>query len=207
MYTLYYAPVTAAFAPHAVLEELGLDYALAPVDISRDKPRDPAYLALNPNGWVPTLVDENGPMHEAAAIVIYLADKHGATELAPSATDPDRGSFLKWLIYMADTLQVAYQMHFYPERHSTDPAAIPAIQAKAAERLETVWGRLEAALDPGPYLLGSRYSACDIYLYMLATWHPEGEAFLARVPRIAACVDLVTRRPAIRRVMTAHGLE
>ncbi|MFQ5785370.1 MAG: glutathione S-transferase family protein [Alphaproteobacteria bacterium] len=206
MYRLYYAPVTAAMAPTGALEEIGADYELVPVDISKDKPRDPEYLELNPNGWVPTLVDENGPIYEAAAIMIYLADKHPDARLAPPIGDPLRGKYLQWLVYMADTLQVAYQMHYYPERHSTDAAGIPAIEAMARERLARTWEKIDAALDPGPYMLGRRFSGCDIYVYMLTTWHPEGDGFLAGCPNVARCVDLVTARPAVRRMMKAHGL-
>ena len=59
MYELYYAPGTAAFAPQMVMEEIGAEYRLVETDISRDKPRDPEFLKLNPNGWVPVLVDED----------------------------------------------------------------------------------------------------------------------------------------------------
>ena len=205
MYTLYYAPGTAAMAPNGVLEEIGADYDLVAVDISRDKPRDPDFLAINPNGCVPALSDEHGSIYEAAAITIYLADKHAHAGLAPAIDDRLRGKYLQWLVYMADTLQIAYQMHYYPERHSTDASGIPAVQAKAAERLAMVWGRIEDAFEPGPYLLGERYSACDIYVYMLATWHPEKAGLLERCPRMARCCELVAARPAIRRMMEIHG--
>ncbi len=148
MYTLYYAPGTAAMAPHAALEEIGADYKLVPTEVAKDKPRDPALLELNPNGWVPVLIDENGPIHESAAIMMYLAERHPEAGLAPSSGDPTRGRYLQWLVYMADTLQIAYQMHYYPERHSTDPDDVPCVQAKAAERLARVWGYIDAALDP-----------------------------------------------------------
>ncbi len=206
MYRLYYAPGSSSVAPQAALEEIGADYELVAVDLSRDKPRDPEYLALNPNGWVPTLVDENGPVYEAAAIMIYLADRHPEAGLAPPPGDAARGRYFQWLVYMADTLQVAYQMHYLPHRHSTDPDHIPAIRAKGAERLAKVWGIIEAAMEPGPYLLGERFSGCDLYAYMLTNWHPDKPRLFEACPRLARCVDLVTRRPAVRRMMEANGL-
>lgn len=205
MYTLYYAPGTSAMAPNGVLEEIGADYDLVAVDISRDKPRDPDFLAINPNGCVPALSDEHGSIYEAAAITIYLADKHAHAGLAPAIDDRLRGKYLQWLVYMADTLQIAYQMHYYPERHSTDPADVPSVQAKAAERLDRVWGYIDAALDPGPYLLGERFSGCDIYVYMLSTWHPDEIGLLARCKHVARCADLVVGRPAVQRIQEAHG--
>ncbi len=206
MYKLYSAPGSAAMAPTAALEEIGATYELVPVDISTERPRDPEYLKLNPNGCVPTLVDENGAIYEAAAIMIYLADKHPEAGLAPPVGDPARGRYLQWLVYMADTLQTAYQMHYYPERHSTAPGDMPRVQAKAAERLASTWAKLDAALDPGPYLLGERFSGCDIYVYMLTTWHPDGNSFLESCAGVARLVELVTQRPAVRRMMKAHGM-
>ncbi len=206
MYKLYSAPGSAAMAPTAALEEIGAAYELVPVDISMERPRDPEYLELNPNGWVPTLVDENGAMYESAAIMIYLADKHPEAGLAPPAGDGLRGRYLQWLVYMADTLQIAFQMHYYPERHSTEPGDMARVQAKAAERLASTWAKIDVALDPGPYMLGERFSGCDIYVYMLTTWHPDGSGFLETCPNVARLVDLVTQRPAVRRMMQAHGI-
>ena len=206
MYELYYAPGTAAFAPQMALEEIGADYRLIETDISTDKPRDPEFLKLNPNGWVPVLVDGDLVLHEAAAIVMYLADKHPEAVLAPSPGDSLRGRYFQWLVYMADCLQVAYQMNYYPERHSMNQAHIPDIVAKGRERLARVWGYVDGALDPGPYLLGDMFSACDLYVYMLTTWHPEGDSFLERVPNVVRCIERVIQRPAVRRAMKSHNL-
>ena len=70
MYKLYYAPGTAAFAPQMALEEIGAEYELIETEVSPDKPRDPWFLELNPNGWVPGLVDGDLVLHGAAAIVM-----------------------------------------------------------------------------------------------------------------------------------------
>ena len=206
MYKLYYAPGTAAFAPQMALEEIGAEYELIETEVSPDKPRDPWFLELNPNGWVPVLVGGGLVLHEAAAIVMYLADKHPEAGLAPAPGEPARGRYYQWLVYMADCLQVAYQMNYYPERHSTEAAHVPSIVEKARLRLARVWGYLDAALEPGPYLLGDVFSACDLYVYMLTTWHPEGDAFLDSVPNVVRCNALVTQRPAVRRAMKSHGL-
>ena len=205
MYKLFYAPGTAAFAPHIMLEEVGAAYELVEVDVSKTQPRDPEFLKLNPNGWVPVLAHGDMVMHESAAIVMYLCDRHPETGLAPLPGDPLRGRFYQWLLYFSDTLQIAYQMTFYPERHSTDPGHIPAVIDKARERLDRVWGYIDESLDSEPYLLGENISACDLYAYMLATWHPMGEAaFLATVPNVARVVARVTERPAVKRAMAIH---
>ena len=206
MYTLYWAPGSAAFAPHVLLEEIGAPYRLEGVDISRDKPRDPAYLRLNPNGAVPTLVLDGHVIYEAAAICMWLNDRHPEAGMAPSPSDPARGRYYQWLVYMADTLQPAFQTHYYPERFCKDPTAHPAVKARAAERLAEIWKRIDAALDPGPWLLGDRLSICDHYVAMLSTWlapeHKERVVF-QRVLRLA---ERLKERPAFRRTLERHGM-
>jgi glutathione S-transferase len=63
---------------------------------------------------------------------------------------------------------------------------------------------LNEALDPGPYLLGESFSAVDVYLWMLTTWHPEPERMLAENPRVKELVERVQARPAVARVWSEH---
>src|SRR5688572_14622587 len=92
MYRLYWAPGSAAMAPHAMLEEIGVPYELWPVDL--EAPRPPDYFKLNPNGKVPTLVAKDGQaIYESAAICLYLADRHPEAGLAPALDDPLRGLY------------------------------------------------------------------------------------------------------------------
>src|SRR5262245_21321145 len=119
MYTLFYSPGSASMAPHAMLEETGAKYTLRPVDISADKPSDPASLKLSPRGRVPTLAVEGGePIYESAAILMYLADRHPEAKLAPAVTDPLRGPYYQWLTHMTNTLQEANLQYFYPDRNT-----------------------------------------------------------------------------------------
>ncbi len=207
MYTLYWAPGTAAFAPQAVLEEAGAPYALEPVDLRADAHRTAAYLALNPNGAIPVLCYDDCVLFETAAIVLALVDRHPEAGLAPAAGDPERAIFYKWLAFMSNTLQPAYKRSYYPERFSTDPADAGRIREKADADIDGHWDVLEEALiaGGGPFLLGSRYSAADIYLYMLATWYRPTATLYARCPAVAECVAAVRERPAIARIRASHG--
>ena len=207
MYTLYWAPGTAAFAPQAVLEEIGAPYTLEPVDLAAGAHRAAAYLALNPNGLVPVLLDGDRVLYEAAAIVLALVDRHPEAGLAPPVDDPDRAIFYKWLVFMAGTLQAAYKRSYYPERFSTDPGDAGRVKTRADADIDDHWAVLEDALlaSGGPFLLGGRYSAADIYLYMLATWYRPPAALHAGRPAIAECVAAVRTRPAVARIRAAHG--
>jgi glutathione S-transferase len=104
---LYWRPGTSALAPHAALAEIGVPYEL--IRIERDTAQtDPAYLALNPLGVVPTLIDGDLVITESAAILLYLADRYPEAELIPTKLIPaERAQFYRWLIFMTNTLQTA----------------------------------------------------------------------------------------------------
>jgi len=200
VYTLFHAPRSAALVVQTLLETIGAPYTLHPVDISMDVPRDPELLRINPNGWVPALVYEGGTMYEAAAITLFLCDRHPDAHLAPAPDAALRGRFLQWLVYMAGTLQPAYQMAYYPFRFVSREQDYGSVRARAASRLEEIWQIIDDSLGPGPWILGERFSACDAYLYMLSTWLLEEHAPMSAFPNAARCVDRVAARPEVARV-------
>ncbi len=200
MYTLYHAVGTASFAPCMVLAEAGLPHQVVEIDISAGEHRTPEYLALNPAGKVPALRLPDGTvLTEASAICLYLADQHQLEEVAPDCRDADRPLFLKSLLYLATAVQDHYKRYYYPHRYSEDPSAADGIRERALalveESLQVVDQHLQ---ENGPYHLGSRNSAADIYLLMLVTWHPQQDELKNRLPGVAACCDRVAQRPAIR---------
>ena len=198
MYRLYYAPRSAALGVWVVLEKIGAPYELVEVDIYSDTPRDPEFLRINPNGWVPALVYDGGAMYEAAAITIFLCDRHPETRLAPAPDD------LQWLVYRAGTLQPAYQSFYYSFRFASREEDYSSVRARAGTRLAEIWQILDDALDDadgdGPWLLGDRFSACDIYLYMLSTWLADEHTPISAFPNVARCVDAVSGMPEVARV-------
>jgi glutathione S-transferase len=208
MYTLFYSPGSASMAPHALLEEIGAKYALRRVDISSDKPRDPEYLKLNPLGRVPTLSIAGGEtIYESVAITMYLADRHPEAKLAPAVTDPLRAPYYQWLAHLTNTLQEAYLLYFYPDRNTTRPEQAPGIKDKALTRIDGVWSNLDQALGRrGPYLLGERCSAADIYMHMLYTWYEPPGGLATRFANVKRCMDLVAERPAVKRMLQQNDM-
>lgn len=200
MYKLYHAPRSAALGVWVLLEMIGAPYELEEIDIYSDEPRDPEFLRINPNGWVPALVYDGGAMYEAAAITIFLCDRHPEAALAPPADDALRGPFLQWLVYMAGTLQPAYQSFYYSFRFASREEDYPSVRARAGTRLAEIWQILDDALDPGPWMLGDRFSACDVYLYMLSTWLADEHTPISAFPNVARCVDAVSTIPEVARV-------
>lgn len=201
-YQLYYAPGSAAMGVRVLLEEIGAEYELIDSTIDRSKPRSEGQLAVNPNGWVPVLVWDEGAMYECAAITIFLCDRHPEAGLSPDPDTPQRALFLQTLVYFSNSVQNAFQLNYYPDRFADTPEDEPSAQRRGIRRLRETWQVINDQIGDNEWLLGDQFSAADIYLFMLTTWintqrgQPQMDEF-ANVKRIA---DKVMQRPSVRKV-------
>ncbi|MFC3551739.1 glutathione S-transferase family protein [Lysobacter cavernae] len=205
MYSLYYSPGAASLVVHWLLIELGVPHELRLVDTQAKQQKSPEYLALNPNGVVPTLVADGQPLYEAAALVLHLADRHAASGLAPAVDDPQRGEYLQWVLNLANTLQSPLRLWWYPQ--DLDAAPPEAVLDGARKRIEATWERLDAHLAArGPYLLGERPSAADFYLTMLMRWTRNMPRPGHDWPHLAALAQRMKQRPSFKALYEREGL-
>ena len=192
-YQLFYAPGSAAMGTRVMLEEIGAPYELIESTIDMVKPRPPEQLAINPNGWIPVLKWEDSAMYECAAITVFLCDRHPEAGLAPALDDPTRGLYLQTLVYFSNSVQNAFQLNYYPDRFADTPEDEPSAQKRGIRRLRETWGIVNDQIGDNRWMLGERFSALDIYLFMLTTWlrpsrgHPAVSEF-PNVERIARSV-------------------
>ena len=110
MYALYYSPGAASMVVHWLLIELGVPHELRLVDTKAGQQNSPGYLALNPNGVVPTLVDGGTPRFECSALTMMLADRHPAAGFAPAPEDPLRPQYLQWMFHLANAVQPLFRI-------------------------------------------------------------------------------------------------
>jgi glutathione S-transferase len=208
MYTLFWAPSTAAMAPHAALEEIGAPHKPVQVDIKSGEHRRPEYLKLNPKGRVPVLVDGAHVFTESAAILMHLADHHPEAALAPMLSMPERGRYYQWLLYFSNTVQAAMSEYFHPDWYLDDPAQRAALKASAERRMGAMFAYIDDELGKGdgPYVLGRNFRAPDLFLLMLARWSRWFDKPAYLYPNIKRCTDLVKARPSVQRMMAAQGL-
>lgn len=184
-------------APHAALAEIGAEYEL--VRIEREQAQaDPAYLALNPLGVVPTLVDGELVLTESAAIMLHLADRFPEARLAPA----DRAPHYRWLVFMTNTLQTAMLRVFYPERYGTD-----GVHPRAVADAQRCFDLLERALDGREWLAGDHRTAADLYLFMLTRWGRNIEPRAWDRPGLRAHFLRTLELEGVRRMMAEQGLE
>jgi glutathione S-transferase len=208
MYQLHYFPSNANAAPHMVLEELGQKYDLVLVDRAKNGQKSKDYLNINPNGRIPTLVDGDLVMFEAAAIVLHLVDQHPEAGLAPKIGTPDRAKFYQWMTFLTNSLQEELMIWQYPDRLTgTDVAATEVVKRGAEQRAGAYLDVIEQHLKSnGPLFLGQTLSAADFYLVMLARWaRPMANPPRSR-PNVANLLDKVSALPAVRRAYEREGV-
>ena len=202
MYKLFYALKSASMGVRAMLEEIGAPYELIETTLDMNKPRPPEQLAVNPNGWVPVLLWEGGSMYECAAITVYLCDRHPEARLAPTADDPARALYLQTLVYFSNSVQNAFQLTYYPDRFVDTLADEPSAQRRGVRRLRETWKVIDNQIGDNQWLLGDRFSAADIYLFMLTTWlrSAKGHPAVDEFPNVKRITEVVVQRPSIQLV-------
>ena len=183
--TLYYSPQTRATGARFLLEQLNAPYKLHVLNMKAAEQRKPAYLAINPLGKVPAIRHGKAFVTEQAAIYLYLADLFPASGLAPALDDPDRGAYLRWLVFYGSCFEPA-MIDRYLKREPASPNDTP--YSSYDDMLATI----EDALKPGPYLLGDRMSAADLLWGTALYWTtmfgivPDRPVFRDYIARITA---------------------
>ncbi len=197
---LYYAPGACSLSPHIVLREVGAAFDLDRVDVAtKITASGEDYRRVNPNGYVPALrLDEGEVLTEGAAIVQFLADRHGA--LAPPAGTLARARLQEQLNFIASELHKAFGPLF-------DAGASAAAKEAAPAHVGRRFDHIEHLLDDGrPHLLGVDFSVADAYLFAVGGWAIPTGIGLARWPRLTAFMERVAQRPAVKAAMAAEGL-
>lgn len=201
-YKLYYADSSAAMGVRVILEELAVPYALLESTIDKRLPRPAAQMAINPNGWLPVLTWDGGAMYEAAAMTVFLCDRHPQANLAPPLTAPTRALYLQTLVYFSNSIQNAFQLCYHPERFADSAADEPSAQRRGIRRLRETWQVIDAQIGANEWVLGAQFSAVDVYLFMLSTWANAalGHPPIAEFPNVQRIAEAVRLRPSVRRV-------
>lgn len=187
---LYYQPQTRAFTALWMLEELGVPYEIARVDIRAPEHPTPAYRAINPMGKLPGLEDGANRFGETAAVLLYLAEKFPEKGFAPRPTDPNRGRFLQWLVFSASTMEPAATARMTKTEMPDKTVGWGSYERMAAA--------LEEALTPGPYLFGEGFTAADLYVASSLRYMMMFDMVEKR-PAFEAMVARATARPAFAR--------
>jgi glutathione S-transferase len=146
MLTLYFAPGASSMAPHIALHEIGAPFESRPLSFHRKENRVPAFLAINPEGKVPTLLIDGRPLTEVAAILFYLARRFPEAKLLPTDDIEAEAQVVSWMSFIAATV--------HPARR------------QGADHARAVYGVADDRLGARDWAVGA-YSIADIHLFRL----------------------------------------
>jgi GSH-dependent disulfide-bond oxidoreductase len=180
------------------LEEAELPYEAVPVDTRKGEQFAASYLAINPNGKVPAIVDGGATVFDSNAILLYLAEK--TQKFLPQGGDAARGEMLSWLMFIATGVgpfsgQAVHFRHFAPEK-------VPYAANRYLFEAERHYGILDARLKERPYLAGASYTIVDMAAWGWARMVPfiMGDDAWTKFPNLKRLHDEIASRPAAARV-------
>jgi GST-like protein len=185
-----------------LLEETGLPYIVHPVNIGEGEQFKPEFLALNPNGKIPAIVDEDGPgggafsLFESGAILIYLAEKSGM--FLPSAPR-SRYSVLQWLMFQMGGVGPFFGQAHHFLRYAPEP--IPYAMERYRKETRRLYGVMDGELAKRAYLAGEAYTIADIATYPWVARHEWHQVELGDFPHVKRWFDAISARPAVQRGM------
>ena len=188
--SLYYHPYSRAAGTLWALEEAGVDYDLKVTDILKGEQKGPELVSKNPMRKMPTLVDGDVVVTEAAAIALYLADRYQPGRLAPALDDPQRGTYLRWAFFAPSVIE-------------------PAVMAKhsgwTVKEVAAGWGSFasmlataESAIAGKSFVLGDTFSMADQVFGGTLRFMMDFKQ-IDPTPVFKAYVDRLNARPAYQR--------
>jgi glutathione S-transferase len=185
MLTLYLSPGSSSMAPHIALHEIEVDFESRWISFANREQCAPEYLALNPEGKVPTLLVDGRPLTEVAAILYYLAKRFPEAGLFPAGDLEAEAQVVSWMSFIASTVHPARRI--------------------GVDRWKEVFGIAEQRLGRRNWAVGG-YSIADIHLFRLFwrfsnSLHPSPEDF----PSLFAHYRRMMARPAVHRVLEIEG--
>ena len=182
----YTNPMSRGRIARWMLEEIGRPYRTVLLDFGTTM-KAPEYLAINPMGKVPAVTWRGATVTECAAVCAWLADAFPEAGLAPALDDPARGVYLRWLFFAAGPVEAAVTAKALDLLAPADKAGMAGYGS-----FEQMVDALEQAVTPGPFILGERFSAADVYVGSQIMWGlqfkslPARDAFQAYAERLSA---------------------
>jgi glutathione S-transferase len=182
MLTLYLSPGSSSMAPHIALHEIGVEFESRWVSFAKREQYAPEYLAVNPEGKVPTLLIDGRPLTEVAAVLYYLAKRFPEAGLFSTGDLAAEAQIISWMSFIASTVHPARRV--------------------GVERWKEVFEITENRLARRDWAVGGRYSIADIHLFRLfwrffTTLHPAPGAY----PGLFAHYQRVMTRPAVQKTI------
>lgn len=194
----HWHPQSSASPVAAALNELDVPHERIRIDIRSGEQHRPAFLALNPNGKVPTLTVDGAPMFEGLAIQLWLGETFGvARGLWPAAGTPERLQAMSWCAWAYVSYGAVLQ-RLYLATQGDETLRSAAHAAAARDGLDHLLGLLDARLAGQPWIVGTAYSLADTLLASVLGFSAHVGAPVARHAHVQAWLAKVQARPALQ---------
>lgn len=195
---LYWHPMSSASPIACTLAELGVPHERVKVDIRAGEQHRPEYLALNPNGKVPTLTVDGAPMFETLAIHLWLGHRFGIERgLWPAAGTPEALQALSWCAWSYVTYG-AVLVRLQVAAHGEEALRSAAHEEAAREGLSQLLALLDARLAKQPWMLGADYSLVDLVVGSVIGYSVYIGAPVSSHPHVQAWLQKVQARPSMQ---------
>ena len=193
MLKLYGTPPTRALRVVWLLNELGLEHELHPVDLMQDEHHQQDFLSLNPAARVPVLVDGDLVLTESAAIQLYLAEKYPQAGFIPETLE-DRAQMYRWMFFLVTEVEqplwrIARHTFVYPDEKRI-PQDVELARQECLEMIEV----LERHMSEREFMVGDRLSVADFNAAYTLDWANTDE-MLASAPRLRDYLKAMYARP------------
>ena len=185
-----------------MLEELGVDYNTHAINIGKDDQFAPEFTAINPNGKIPAMIDQDGPggesfaLFESGAMLMYLADKYGKF-LPPVEDVRNRYITIQWLMFQMGGIGPMFGQAHHFRRAQTKVEYGIERYTKEARRL---WGVLDGHLAGSEFMHGD-YSIADMAIYPWTARYDWQGVALEEFPNVKRWFETVGARPAVEKAM------
>ena len=204
---LFFAPGACSFVPHAMLELAGAAFEPVSVKLHKGEQRSAEYLALNPRGQVPVLVDGGEVVTQIVTILLHLDAQFPEAGILP-ASGMARTRALETLTWMNNTVHPTFTHVFMPQKFTDDEAAQKAIRGFAIARYRELLGEIEAlAAQAAPWMAGEQPSALDAYALTLLRWGGYAGINPTDFPATWGLAQRFAALPAVARVVERERLQ
>ena len=203
MLTLYGITQSRAFRPLWLLHELGLEYEHIRLDYRGEQLNDPDYLAVNPNGRIPTLVDGDLVLWESMAINLYLAHRYGGDSgLWPQGIE-NQALAQQWSFWVMSEVEAPLLSVLMHSRVLPTEKRDPEKASRNLGVLKKPFAVLDRALTGRDYLLDQGFTVADLNVASVLVWCKPARIDLHDFPRLDAWLQRCLARPARSKAQAA----
>jgi glutathione S-transferase len=203
MIKVYGIPASRTLRTLWMLEEIGVPYENIPTHFATGDTQKPEFLAINPNGHIPTLVDGNVTMWESMAINLYLAKRYDKG-LQPKSLE-DECHAIKWSFWVMTEVEDSLVTVIMHRMMLPEDQRDAKIAEAAAEKLAKPFGVLDQELAERKYLLGDTYTVADVNVASVLAMAPMVGVDMSRFPNLKRWLDVCTARPACTKARGMMG--